>query len=208
VPRTPHYRSQAVTRCQVAKALQAFDFTERQGFPLTLMLNIHWALTPFAYKDRKVALAKLLESQRHWTTHRSLAFKSIAVRETGGMGPMAEHVHQLIYIPADLTSEFIEHVRQFLRGGARLPKGALQWDHVYSRGCLAYMCKGATVSGTDLVTRWPPTQYERERFACSTAEKRTQGIIHGKRLFISRALGKRAQSVQLIAAPHSPRAAY
>jgi hypothetical protein len=146
-------------------------------------------------QNRRDAIALLLESQRHWLAHRSTSFASIAVRENSFGMPAGEHVHQIVHIPLALQREFIAHTKQFLTAGKPQQK-ALAWDSVYSRGILAYLCKGATADGRALILKWLPTEQEREAFKSVVASKPYQGVIYGKRLLISHSLFNRAVEVE------------
>lgn len=187
LPRTRHYRSKALTLAQVKDAIAAYDFAATIGRPLNLSMDIHWQWTQFAQRNRRDALANLRESLRHFLSHRHVGFYSIAVREYHL--PYGEHCHLLVHVPADLRSEFIRHVREFLRGGSRHQKKALNWEVAYyGHGKLAYILKGSTQPARDLLE-----QFNR------AGERRgdldpNQGIIYGKRLQIAQALGPKARA--------------
>jgi hypothetical protein len=84
-------------------------------------------------------------------------------------------------------------VRDFLRGNKWLPTKALAWDATYSDGKLAYVLKGCTPLGRELLAAMFETEYERQHFLDGTKEKTIQGMINGKRLLISQALGRKAR---------------
>ena len=193
MPRTAHYRSPALSRSQVLEAIGAHDHAEAVGKPLNVALHIHWHWTCFANKNRRTVLARLLEGQRHWLAQRKVAFHSIAVRENPPSTGIGEHVHQLVHIPPALLAEFLAYVRTFLRGNKRHQRKALQYGAGYSKGKLAYHCKGSTEPGRQALLDWFETDYERNKFMESTAQKTRQGVINGKRISISQALGPKAR---------------
>lgn len=200
MPRCADYHSSHLTRAQTRTAIAANDFAETIGASLNLVLHIHWYWTAYALSDRRKTLPKLLESQRHWLMHRNVGYYSITVRENPSMGSLREHAHQLVHVPVELRRDFLTHVRDFLRQNGRCQKEALKWGEGYSIGKLAYLCKGSTAAARQLIAEQFGTYYEREKFTEATAAKKDQGLIWGKRLYISQSLGARAQQLHCIKA--------
>ncbi len=131
----------------------------------------------------------MLESQRHWlANHGGIGFFSILVREAPPASQEGEHAHQLVHVPDQLRAGFIDHVRAFLRGNSRHQAKALVWTVPYNEGKLAYILKGATRPARELLRATIPTAKIE-----NTEGKRCQGIIPGKRLLISHALGPMAR---------------
>jgi hypothetical protein len=190
--RTAHYRSKALSRSQVAGAIAAHDHTEAIRCPLNLALDIHWEWTRYANSNRRAALAKLLESLRHWLGRR-VGFYCIAVRENPPSSDAGEHCHALAHVPSDLQAGFLDHVRTFLRGNKRHQKRAMRWAITYNDGKLAYVLKGSTTPARMLLVAMFDTDYERNAFLENTREKTRQGVINGKRLLISQDLGPKAR---------------
>lgn len=197
MPRTSNYRSQALSRSQVAAAIAAHRHADAMGYPLNLSLDIHWAWTRFANGgiwNRRKAVAAFLESQRHWLVNHGTSFFNLLVREAPPSSMEGEHAHQLVHVPDCLQIAFKKHTRDFLRGGQRHQLRALKCPNVYSAGKLAYLLKGCTGPGRELLAAMFKTDYERNRFLEGTQHKTCQGIIYGKRLMISQALGPNARS--------------
>jgi hypothetical protein len=69
----------------------------------------------------------------------------------------------------------------------------LAWIETYSDGKFAYLLKGSTAPSRELLAAMFKTDYERRCFIESTKDKTCQGIIYGKRLLISQALGPKAR---------------
>jgi hypothetical protein len=186
MPRTPHYRSKALSRAQVAAAIAAHDYAEAIGRPLNLTMDVHWEWTRFANTNRRMAAPMFLESLRHFLGHRAIGFYAITVRESHE--PYGEHCHVLAHVPLELHIAVEEHARDILRGGKRRQKRALVCRPTYySRGKLAYILKGSTPPGRELL----------EQFNVAGERRREldprQGIIYGKRLLISQAIGPKAR---------------
>jgi hypothetical protein len=201
MPRTANYSSPKLTRSQVKDVIAASEFADAQSSPLNMVLHIHWHYTAFANSDRRKAVASLLESQRHWCLHRKLPFLSILVRENSALGGLGEHAHQLLHIPGDFKKAFLVYVRDFLRQGKKHRRQCLNTAIPYNEGKFGYLCKGSTAAGWKLVLERYPTDYERQKFSVLIARKADQGVVWGKRLFISRALGKKARKTQWGGAP-------
>lgn len=197
MPRAANYSSPKLTRSQVKDVIAASDFADSQNLPLNLALHIHWFYTAYAQADRRKAVASLLESQRHWLQHRGVPFLDILVRENPGISSLGEHAHQLIHVPKLLQADFLAYVRTLLRRGRRHQSQSLHSRIPFNDGKLAYLCKGATPSGWQLILERCKNEYERQKFSKLIALKGDQGTIWGKRLFISRALGKKARRNQL-----------
>jgi hypothetical protein len=197
MPSTPDYRSKALSLAQVRDAIAAHHFAEVRGVRLNLALDVHWQWTRFAQGNRRDAVSLMLESLRHFLHHREIGFFCIAVREN----PLAlgEHCHVLIHVPPDLQSALLEHIRGFLRGSKRHDRRALHFKATYNAGKLAYMLKGCT----------PPARPLLDQFNLA-GERRgqldpNQGVIYGKRLLISQALGPKARvTVGQDVKPHGP----
>ena len=186
MPRTPHYRSKALSLAQVATAIAAHHFAEAIGHPLNLTMDVHWEWTRFAHTNRREAVPMLLESLRHFLCHRGVRFYAIAVRESHE--PYGEHCHVLAHVPLVLHKTIEQQARDFLRGSKRHQKRALVCKEAYfSRGKLAYILKGST----------PPARELLEQFNVAGERRRDldphQGVIYGKRLLISQALGPTAR---------------
>jgi hypothetical protein len=190
--RTPHYRSSAINRTQAQSAIAANAYATASGRPLNLTLDIHWQWTGFANRNRRLAVAKLLESQRHWLNHRSMSHYHITVRENPP-GLWGEHCHLLVHVPVRLQSSFVQHVRKFLRCNRCYQKSAMRWKSAYSFGKLAYLLKGATAPARALVIAQFDSSFERFAFISCTSSKTHQGVINGKRILISQTLGPAAR---------------
>jgi hypothetical protein len=152
-----------------------------------LSLDVHWEWTRFANVNRRKAVPKLLESLRHSLGHRGIGFYAIAVRESHE--PYGEHCHILVHAPPNLHKAVESHTRDFLRGGRHHQKRALVCTPTwYGRGKLAYILKGCTSLARELL----------EKFNVAGDRRREldphQGVICGKRLLISQALGPKARS--------------
>jgi hypothetical protein len=63
----------------------------------------------------------------------------------------------------------------------------------YNDGKLAYMLKGCTPPARELLATLFASEYERKGFLAATKHKSSQGVIYGKRLVISQALGPNAR---------------
>jgi hypothetical protein len=188
MPRTSHYRSQALSLSKVREAIAAHDHAKAKGCPLNVTLDIHWQWARFATEgiwNRCKAVAALLESQRHWLAYHGVDFISILVREAPLGSSEGEHAHQLVHVPDHLQAPFLKHTKHFLGGNKRLPKRALAWGTTYNDSKLAYMLKGCTPNAREHIAAMFATDYERHHFLAGTAEKTRQGIIYGKRLLIS-----------------------
>jgi len=196
MPRTSHYRSNALSRSQVAAGIAAHDYAKAIGCPLNLTMDIHWAWTRFANEgiwSRRKAVPTLLESQRHWLANHGVGFFSILTREAPPPSHEGEHAHQLVHVPPHLRDDFLQHTRDFLRGNKRHQKKALVWDVPYNDGKLAYILKGCTLPARKLLAAMFETDHERSGFLEGTRNKTNQGVIYGKRLLISQGLGPKAQ---------------
>lgn len=196
MPRSSHYRSKALSLSKVRAAIAAHNHAKALGCPLNLTLDIHWAWTRFATEgiwNRRKAVTALLESQRHWLAYRGVVFSSILVREVPPSSTEGEHAHQLVHVPDHLKATFHRHMRKFLRGKLRHQRRALECGTPYNAGKLAYMLKGCTSPARLLLATMFETDYERQHFLEGTKNKIHQGVIYGKRLFISQALGVHAR---------------
>jgi hypothetical protein len=196
MPRRSDYRSKAHSLTKVREAVAAHAHARAMSCPLNLTLDIHWAWTRFAQEgiwNRRKAVPALLESLRHWLAYHGVGFFSIAVRECPPSSNEDEHMHLLIHVPSDLQEALLQQTRDFLRGTKRHQKRALAWDTTYSDGKLAYILKGSTPPARELLTAIFETEYEREKFLEGTRDKASQGVIYGKRLLISQALGRGAR---------------
>jgi hypothetical protein len=196
MPRTSHYRSRALSCSQVRNAIAADRHAKALGFWLNFTMDIHWAWTRFGKKaiwNRRKAIAALLESQRHWLAYHGVGFFSMLVREAPIGSSEGEHAHQLVHVPDHLHAAFLGHTKHFLGGNKRLPKRALAWRATYSDGKLAYMLKGCTPPARELLSAMFETDFERQHFLAGTKDKTQQGVIYGKRLLISQALGPKAR---------------
>jgi hypothetical protein len=196
MPRRADYRSQAHSLAKVREAVAAHAYAKAIGCPLDLTMDIHWQWTRFAQEgvwNRRKAVPALLESLRHWLAYHGIGFFSIAVRECPPSSNEGEHMHLLIHVPSDLQDAFLQHTKDFLRGTRRHRKRALAWDTTYSDGKLAYILKGSTTPARELLTAMFETEYERNKFLDGTKDKASQGVIYGKRLLISQALGRGAR---------------
>jgi hypothetical protein len=189
LPRTGDYRSKARYRSKVVAAIAAHDFAESIGSPLNLSLDAHWQWTRFANRNRRDAVAELLERQRHWLARHGIGFYSIVVRENPPPANNGEHAHELVHVPSKFHAAFSQNTRNFPRGNKQHRKRALVCTPTWhSRGELAYMLKGST----------PPARALLDQF--NVAGKRRseldphQGIIYGKRLLISQRLDTKARS--------------
>jgi hypothetical protein len=197
MPRTSHYRSNALSRSQVAAAIAAHDYAKIIGCPLNLTMDIHWAWTRFAKEgiwSRRKAVPALLECQRHWLAYHGVGFFSIMAREAPPSSNEGEHAHQLVHVPSHLRDDFLRHTRDFLRGNNRHQKKALAWKVPYNDGKLAYILKGCTPPARELLASMFETDHERNGFLEATRNKTRQGTVYGKRLPISQALGPKARS--------------
>jgi hypothetical protein len=196
MPRKSNYRSQALSLPKVRVAMAAHDHAKAKSCQLNLTVDIHWQWTRFAktaiWNCRK-AVPALLESLRHWLAYHGIGFFCIAVREAPPSSNEGEHLHLLIHVPPDLRDAFLQHARDFLRGNKRHQKRALAWDTPYSDGKLAYILKGCTPPARELLAAMFETGYERNKFVESTRDKVRQGVIYGKRLLISQAIGPKAR---------------
>jgi hypothetical protein len=191
-----NYTSAAIPRHKVAETIAAYRYAELLKRPLNMSLDIHWAWTGFANESkisRRAATAALLQSQRHWLKYYGLGFFSILVREAPPASDQGEHAHQLIHVSADLGEAFEAHTRAFLAGGGRRRARAVKVASVFSDGKLAYILKAGTPPARKLLVAMFKTKYERYRFLASTSSKTRQGIIPGKRVSISEALGPAAR---------------
>jgi hypothetical protein len=196
MPRSSHYRSKALSLSKVREAIAAHDHAKALGCPLNLTLDIHWQWTRFATEgiwNRRKAVTALLESQRHWLSNHDVGFLCILVREVPPSSTEGEHAHQLVHVPDHLKAAFLRHMRKFLRGKHRHQRRALHWDTTYSDGKLAYLLKGSTLPARQLLAAMFETDYERQHFLEGTKNKIHQGVIYGKRLFVSQALGPKAR---------------
>jgi hypothetical protein len=185
MPRRSDYRSKALSLSKVRGTVAAHDHAKALGCPANLALDIHWQWTRFATEgiwNRRKAVAALLESQRHWLDYHGVGFFSILVREAPPSSTEGEHAHQLVHVPDHLQAAFIRHTQNFLRGKHRHQKKALHCDTTYNDGKLAYMLKGCTAPGRELLAAMFETDYERQHFLDGTKAKTRQGIIYGKRL--------------------------
>jgi hypothetical protein len=79
------------------------------------------------------------------------------------------------------------------RSPTRHQSRALAWIETYSDGKLAYILKGSTAPARDLLVAMFRTERERHSFLEGTKNKICQGVIYGKRLLISQALGPKAR---------------
>ncbi len=196
MPRRSDYRSNALSLARVREAIAAHDHAKAIGCPLNFTVDIHWHWTRFAKEgvwNRRKAAPALLESLRHWLAYYGVGFFSIAVRECPPSSTEGEHLHLLVHVPSDLQEDFLQHTKDFLRGTRRHRKRALAWAATYNDGKLAYILKGSTPPARDLLTAMFDTEYERNKFLEGTKEKASQGVIYGKRLLISQALGRGAR---------------
>jgi hypothetical protein len=196
MPRRSDYRSLAHSLPKVREAIAAHEHAKVIGCPLNFTMDIHWAWTRFAQEgiwNRRKAVPALLESLRHWLAYHGVGFFSIGVRECPPSSNEGEHLHLLVHVPSDLKDAFLQHTKDFLRGTKRHQKRALAWDTTYSDGKLAYILKGSTPPARELLAAMFETEYERNKFLDGTKDKVSQGVIYGKRLLISQALGRGAR---------------
>lgn len=196
MPRRADYRSQAHSLSKVREAIAAHDYAKAIGCPLNFTMDIHWQWTRFAKEgvwNRRKAVPALLESLRHWLAYHGVGFFSIAVRECPPSSNEGEHMHLLIHVPSDLQGAFLQHTKDFLRATRRHRKRALAWDTTYNNGKLAYILKGSTLPAREFLLAQTKTDWERNKFLEGTKEKGSQGVIYGKRLLISLALGRGAR---------------
>jgi len=196
MPRRSDYRSQAHSLSKVRETIAAHDYAKVIGCPLNFTMDIHWQWTRFAQEgiwNRRKAVPALLESLRHWLAYHDVGFFSIAVRECPPSSNEGEHMHLLIHVPSDFQEDFLQHTKDFLRGTKRHQKSALAWDTTYSDGKLGYILKGSTPPARELLAAMFETEYERNKFLEGTKDKASQGVIYGKRLLISQALGRGAR---------------
>ena len=196
MPRRSDYKSQTHSLSKVREAVAAHAYAKAIGCSLNLTLDIHWHWTRFSTEgiwNRRKAVPALLESQRHWLAYHGVGFFSILVREAPPGSSEGEHAHQLVHVPDHLHAAFLKHTKHFLGGNKRLPKRALVCDTIYSDGKLAYILKGSTPSAHQLLAAMFQTEYERQHFLDGTKDKTHQGVIYGKRLLISQAIGPKAR---------------
>jgi hypothetical protein len=198
MPRRADYHSNALPIAKVREAIAASAHAKAIGRPLNVSLDIHWHWTRFAKEriwNHRKAVRALLDNLRHWLTYHNVPFLSIAVRECPPDSNFGEHLHVLLHLPADLRKPFLRHVRKFLGGKKSLPRRALVSNATYNDGKLAYMLKGCTPPARELIiTSLCHNDRERQLCRANIQDKPHQGIIYGKRLLISQALGPGART--------------
>jgi len=172
---------------QGRKLSGAFNRARQIGFPLNCLVTLHWGLADSGVEpfDRWV---RLCEAMGKWLARMGCPPTWAFVREKG-LAEL-EHMHLAIHVPKNRSAEQVKAAfeRWIAVGAAHVDPAAVDVKLQRTPSMVAlmrYLLKG----GDSLVRRSfsVPKHYEGD-----------QGIIHGKRLGVSRNLDSRARADALL----------
>jgi hypothetical protein len=167
-----------ITRKQGDNLKRAAIFAGHYGMPLTVKVDLHWALAGMDgnYRQSRKALFKRCGK---WFYNRGLPWACVWVTESG---VKQSHIHFAYHCPDHLRNEFADYIREIVGGD---DSQVLRFTSIYDLpGCMAYLLKGCKPS-------------DRKYFGIPRKWHHTQGVVWGKRCGCSEAIDEKARAARL-----------
>jgi hypothetical protein len=188
--------SKRINMRQASNMIEAVAFARQIGLPLMAHLTIHWAFTDVGDDPDGKLFAKFREGLDKWARRQGFPLTGIWARERIARGQAeAVHCHLLFHLPVrQCSGKGLREVKDAIyrlinRHGRRAgdKRGGGYWAEevikivIHDNPDGKYLIKGG---GPDV---W-------ERFGVRKEDRRSQGIIHGKRCGTTENIGPAARS--------------
>ena len=169
---------------QADNMMEAVSFARSIDLPLVAHLTVHWGVTEAGDDPKGWRFAKVREGLDKWLDRRGITFAGVWARE--GPSGDVEHCHVLFHLPPAYC--FGRKLREVERAISRLVER--HGDGIWGDGAVKLVIH-ENPDGKYLIKGGGPEVWK--RFQLRKEDRRSQGLIHGKRCGTTENIGPAAR---------------